>query len=195
MRKTDPRSLKDAVLGDLKVMGIESMNAFRDGFIMGMNGLTYQTGLWYNIQTPLEKEAIAQRAIQTSQNLYKRDPNAKPQDENSTEYNLLHPNAISNGDCRGKGSVYEKGHESEKIGIIEDPLPNRKETPDKRTSPYDATEVGNNCDITRRNVSTTKSLYNEKRPYYMDNNGAQVVSQKKLMATKPLQIGNRIIGQ
>ena len=90
MRKNDPRSIKDAVLGDLKTMAIEGMNSFRNGFIMGMNGHYYQSGLWYSVQSQLEREAMVLRAEQANKNDY--GP--------ANEYSETHKDAISDGDER-----------------------------------------------------------------------------------------------
>jgi len=164
MRKTDPRSLKDAILGDLKVMGIESMNAFRDGFIKGMNGHYYQNGLWYNIQTQLEKEAMVLRAQQTSKSDY--GP--------SNEYNALHPDAIADGNEKGKGSG--------ESGVLRDKKPDRSlSTYINIDNPYDTSKGGNNCDNAGRNNMTAHSLYSPSRQYYNgDGGGLQSNSQNKI---------------
>ena len=103
-----------------------------------------------NGQSYLEQEALDLRHEQMARSDY--NP--------TNEYNALHPDALADGDERGKGTGDIAGH-----GWI---VPDMTKPKYQKSGLFNTSDGGNNCDYAAREVMTARSIYGPGREYGID---------------------------
>ena len=103
-----------------------------------------------NGQSYLEKEAISARHEQMGRSDY--NPN--------NEYNEQHPDALFDGDEKGKGTGNFGGH-----GWI---VPDMTKPKGQMSDMFNVEDGGNDCDHSARNVMMARSIYGPGREYGID---------------------------
>lgn len=103
-----------------------------------------------NGQSYLEKEALEARHEQMGRSDY--NPN--------NEYNEQHPDALANGDERGKGTGNFGGH-----GWI---VPDMTKPKSQMSGMFNTEDGGNDCDHAARSVMINRSIYGPGREYGRD---------------------------
>ena len=110
-----------------------------------------------NGQSYLEVEAIQARKEQMERSDYNQN----------NEYSESHPDALSNGDIRGKGT----GNFGGPTYTVPDMTKPKSEI---GSSGFNTEAGGNSCDERARDVMTARSLYSPERQYGLASMGANV---------------------